>query len=213
MLQKLSEGETDKSYNKTINLRELKKNFERLFRIITYTFCKHLEKRIADMSVKSLEFTDAVLGFHVYRDIWLPYINETLKCLHELGNVYDTFAIESVKRNMIVGHLSREISRSTTYLLDRGAIVTATITSEHYRKSPLFQSGLEMRCVTTVIMIATVRGHLLLQRYEQFVKTLYAELKDEVIVSFYLTKTNLSVVQANVGVHAKKKKKKTQRTR
>ena len=47
---------------------------------------------------------------------------------------------------MIVGHLPREISRPTKYLLDQGAIVTATITSGHYRKSPLFQSGLEIRC-------------------------------------------------------------------
>ena len=55
--------------------------------------------------------------------------------------------------------------------------------------------------------IATARGHLLLPGHEQFVKTLYAELKDEVIVRCYLTKTNLSVVQANDGVRAKKKKK------
>ena len=40
-------------------------------------------------------------------------------------------------------------------------------------------------------MIATVRGHLLLQRYRQFVKTPYAEPKDGVIAVSYLTKTNL----------------------
>ena len=66
---------------------------------------------------------------------------------------------------------------------------------EHSRKSLLFQDGLEIRYVITVTMIATVRGHLLLLRYEQFVKNLYAELKDEVIVGCYLTKTNLSIVQ------------------
>ena len=127
----------------------------RLFRIITYTFCMHTLKRIADLSVKSFEFTAAVRGFHVYRDIWLPYINETLICLHELGNACDVFVIKCIKGNVIVGHLAREISRPTKHLLERGAIVTATITSEHY---------------------------LLLQRYEQFVKTLYAESKDEVIL-------------------------------
>ena len=78
MLRNLPEGETDKSYDKTINFRELKKIFERLFRIITYTFCMHMEKRIADMSVKSFEFTAAVRGFHFYQDIWLAFINETL---------------------------------------------------------------------------------------------------------------------------------------
>ena len=38
----------------------------------------------------------------------------------------------------------------------------------------------------TVIMIATVREHLLLQRYEQFAKTHYAEPNDEVIAFYYL---------------------------
>ena len=48
------------------------------------------------------------------------------------------------------------------------------------------------------------KADLLLQRYEQFVKTFYAEPKDEVIVGSYL-----SVVQVNDGVRAKKKKKNT----
>ena len=54
-------------------------------------------------------------------------------------------------------------------------------------------------------MIATVCGHLLLQSFEQFVKTLFAELKDEVIVGYYLTKTNLSIVQANDRVVQRKR--------
>ena len=58
-------------------------------------------------------------------------------------------------------------------------------------------------------MIATVRGRLLLQIYEQFVKILYSEPKDKVIVGSYLTKTNLSAVQANDRVRAKKNKKNT----
>ena len=86
------------------------------------------------------------------------------------------------------------------------------ITSDQYRESPLFQGRLEIRCELTVTMIATVRGHLLLQRHEQSVKTLYAEPKDKAAVSSYLTKTNLFLVQANYRVCAKKKKKK-QRTR
>ena len=206
MLKSLPEGETDKSYGKTINFRVLKIFFELLFRI-TYTFCMHTKKRLADMNVKSFEFAAAGRGFHVYQDIWLPYINETVKCLHELGNTYYVFAIKCIKGNMIVGHLPKEISRPTKYPLDWGAIVTATITSENCEKSPLFQGGLEIRWVTTVTMIATVRGRLLLQRYEQFVKILYAEPKDKVIVGSYLKKTNLSAVQANERVRAKKKKK------
>ena len=61
----------------------------------------------------------------------------------------------------------------------------------------------------TVTIIATVCGHLLLQRSEQFVKMLYAEPKNKVIVGSYLTNTDLAVVQANDGVRAKKKKNNT----
>ena len=63
MLQNLTEGETDESYEKTINLRELKSFFKRLSRIISYRFCMHREKWTADMSVKSFQFTAAVRGF------------------------------------------------------------------------------------------------------------------------------------------------------
>ena len=66
--------------------------------------------------------------------------------------------------------------------------------SEHYQKSPLFQGGLEIPCAITVTMIAIVCGHLLLQRYQQFVKTFNAETKDKVTVDSCLTKTYLSVV-------------------
>ena len=44
-----------------------------------------MRKRTADISVKGFELTSAVRGFHVYGDISLSYINETLKYFHELG--------------------------------------------------------------------------------------------------------------------------------
>ena len=63
---------------KQLNLREFKKKkFERLFRIITCTFCMHTEKQITDVSVKSFEFTAVVWVFHVYQDGYL--ISEWLK--------------------------------------------------------------------------------------------------------------------------------------
>ena len=63
MLQNLPKGETDKSYNKTINVRELKTFFKHLFRVISDTFCMHTEMWTADMSVRNFEFTAADRGF------------------------------------------------------------------------------------------------------------------------------------------------------
>ena len=124
MLQNFPEGKTDKTYDKTINLRELKKFFERLFRTITYILCMHTEK---------LTWVFKTLSSQL-----LFEIDERLKCLHELGNAFDVFTIKCIKRNMIVGHLPREISWPRKYLLERGVIVTVTIKSENYLKSPLF---------------------------------------------------------------------------
>ena len=45
-----------------------------------------------------------------------------------------------------VGHLPMEISRTTKFLIDRGATVTAELTSDHYRRSPLIQGGIEIPC-------------------------------------------------------------------
>ena len=49
-----------------------------------------------------------------------------------------------------------EISRVTKFLLDRGANVSAKLTSTHYRRSPLVQGGIEIPCVVTVSMPGTV---------------------------------------------------------
>jgi len=74
------------------------------------------------------------------------------------------FAVKTLYANdgsTTVGHLLREISRPTKYLLDRGAIVSAELSATHYRKSPLFQGGLEIPCVVTVTMPASIIGHIL----------------------------------------------------
>ena len=57
------------------------------------------------------------------------------------------FAIKKCKSNgQIVGHLPREVSRVTKFLLYRGAVVQATLSTKHYRRSPLVQGGLKNAC-------------------------------------------------------------------
>ena len=120
-------------------------------------------------SNKIFVFSAAVRGFHVYRDIWNPQIDEELICLHEERNLFDMFSIKTCRTSdrAIVGHLPREISRPTKYLIDRGAKVTAKLSSTNYRKSPLFQGGLEIPCIVTVSLPASIKGHMLIQRYQR----------------------------------------------
>ena len=102
-------------------------------------------------------FTAAVRGYHYYRRFWQPKENEKLICLHDPGNTFDRFAIKTVSENgETVGHLPKEISRITKYFLDRGASMYCTLSSEHYRRSPLVQGGLEIECQAVIETRATV---------------------------------------------------------
>ena len=71
-----------------------------------------------------------------------------------------------------VGHLPREVSQLAKFILDRGAEVKATLTSKHYRRSPLTQGGLEIPCMVKVAMPGTLLNKKLLERYEKMVKDL-----------------------------------------
>lgn len=56
--------------------------------------------------------------------------------------MFDIFVIKTCRRTgkEITGHLAREISRLTKYLLDIGAAVKATLTSDRYRRSPVYRA-------------------------------------------------------------------------
>ena len=59
----------------------------------------------------------------------------------------------------IVGHLLKEISRITKYLLDRCASMYSmycTFSSEHYRRSPLGQGRLKIECQVAIETRATM---------------------------------------------------------
>ena len=106
-----------------------------------------------------MEFSTAVCGSHYYKKYWDLVENKCLHCAPEKENTYDYFAIKMCQKDgKIVGHLPLEISRLTTYLLDRGARVTATLTSTPYYAYSLVQGGLEIPCLIKVYMPRTVRN-------------------------------------------------------
>ena len=89
-------------------------------------------------------------------------------CLFEANNLFDMFAIRICRKDCEkkVGHLPTEISRPTKY--PRGEKIIAKLWSIHYRRSPLFQEGLEIPCGVAVTISASIKGHLLMQRYEKW---------------------------------------------
>ena len=99
-----------------------------------------------------------------------------------------------------------EISRVTKFLLDRGANVSAKLTSTHYRRSPLVQGGIEISCVVTVPMPGILIKQLLMERYKQLVETLYTEPKEEEILGTFLQLGNTG--EQDLAPVASKQKKK-----
>ena len=66
-----------------------------------------------------------------------------------------------------------EVSRATEFLIDQKATVTAELTSDHYRRSPLIQGGAEIPCRVTSKCI-----HL--------VQELHKELKGKEILGYFV---------------------------
>ena len=138
-------------------------------------------------SEKVSQFFSAIRGYHCYRNTWNPEESEVLQCSHELENAFDLFAIKTCKpEGQIIGHLPMEIARVTKFLLDRGTVIIATLNTTNYRRSPLVQGGLEIACKVTVRMPGTIKNHMLMDRYLELVRTLYAEPKDEIILGSFL---------------------------
>ena len=128
---------------------------------------------------ETVKFSCLIRGYHVYRNVWQPKENEALHCDHVSDNNYDLFAIKTCRdaelHPQIVGHLPLEIYRFTKFLLDRGAIITATLSSMHYRRSPLVQGGLEIPCVVNakLILIGAKKNKEILAKYLEMVQTHY----------------------------------------
>ena len=153
--------------------------------VITVLRWKTLLKHHIWPTQKKCQFSSAVRGFHHYRNTWFPEESEVLYFCHVFKN--SMFAIKKCKSNgQIVGHLPREISRVTKFLLDRGAVVQATLSTTHYRRSPLVQGGLEIACKVSVKMPGTIKNHLLMDRYFELVRSLYTEPKNEVFLGSFL---------------------------
>ena len=121
--------------------------------------------------MESHTFTAAVRGYHYYRRFWRPKENKKLICLHEPGNTFDRFAINTMNENEeIFGHLPKEISRITKYFLDRDASMYCTLSSEHYRRFPLVPGGLEIECQIVIETRATMLQARLTRPYLDLVR-------------------------------------------
>ena len=71
------------------------------------------------------------------------------------------------------------MSRITKYFMDRGGEVSVSLKGKHYRWSPLVQGGLEIQCSVCIKIVGTSENLLMLERYNELVRELYTEPKNE----------------------------------
>ena len=53
-------------------------------------------------------YDTCVRGYHVYQEVWVPVMDETLSCCREVGNPHYPFAVKVMKAGMTVGHLPKK---------------------------------------------------------------------------------------------------------
>ena len=70
-------------------------------------------------SFDSVEFNSFIRGYHAYKDIWEPFIGETLLLKREPTNVKDRSAVAVMKETEVVGHVPYNISSDLSMFLRR----------------------------------------------------------------------------------------------
>lgn len=100
-----------------------------------------------DTAMDTHEADSCVRGFHVYSNIWTPFVGETLACEKEIGNPTDPYAVAIKKGSEVVGHVPRKSSAACSLFLLFGGTVCCKITDNKRRySSDLPQGGLEIPC-------------------------------------------------------------------
>ena len=117
--------------------------------------------------------------------IWTPTLGEMMATIHKSSNPHDPYAIAARKHlsgtgllESTVGHLPKEISRITRFIMMYGAIVTVKVVDAHHRRSPLDQGGLEIPIEVTISMEYQPKHKDLMAKYEELVGKYYKEPVD-----------------------------------
>ena len=101
------------------------------------------------------------------------------------------FAVDTSKTmekptGRIVGHLPFEVARCVKFLLQRGAIIDAKLSSTDYRRSPLIQGGLEIPCNVIVKMPPTLINKKIIERLDELLDVLYVEPDGSAVIGSFL---------------------------
>ena len=98
--------------------------------------------------VLNFAFPCGLRGFHVYKELWNPKLNEKLETIHE---------------------------ENTRFIILHGATVKVKVSDTKYRRSPLIQGGLEIPVEVEVQMENSSENQQALSKYQTLVAENYHE--------------------------------------
>ena len=78
-----------------------------------------------------------------------------------------------------------QLSLTLKFILDRGARISAVLTSTHYQTSALVQGSMEIVCKVTVEMFPTLKNTQLLDRLIELVETAHNEPTSSILGSLF----------------------------
>ena len=134
-----------------------------------------------DQTSLNFKFLCGLRGFHVYSDKWKPRTGERISIVHKKRNIHDINAMACKKTlpgtlaPSIIGHLPKEISRYTRYIIEHGAQVCAFVISTTHRVSPLIQGDLEIPIRVEIKLPYDEVNDSNLKKYKQLVEENYRE--------------------------------------
>ena len=73
-------------------------------------------------------FDSLIRGFHVYKGIWTPVLDELLNTQIEEDNEHDKHAVAVIKNETIVGHVPWENAKVCKHFIKRGGIISLQVT-------------------------------------------------------------------------------------
>ena len=79
------------------------------------------------------EVDSIVRGYHVFKEIWTPFIGEDLEYKRDASNIRDAYAVgimrqEETGSTAIVGHVPQKISAACSLFLQRAGSFRCIIT-------------------------------------------------------------------------------------
>ena len=114
-------------------------------------------------------FESAVRGYHVYKVVWKPTIGEKLQADQGFGNEADKFARKVVKNNEIVGHLTREYSRTLWHFIAHGGKICGEVTGRRHHCKQLC-GGTEIPCRSVFCSSSKVKINRLKELFDSKIR-------------------------------------------